>query len=735
MPIVIRGTNYQPLGGGEVPQSGWRVQVKRLWGDDWQTSLNLLPLRVERHCLSMGTSQAVLLGRYGPAIKQTHESAFGSVSAPDFTAVVGWWVRISLYMNGMGERVIFVGRVEREAGHPQGDDYGAQGDKTYICSGPEAILAKIEFYRSFWNRVQDGQNLVQELGWLPHFNQRDDRKRGLNADLNQRGLGNRDGFRDDDGERFGGSQLWTHEQALEMLIKRYVEQDGAAAGDAPRWRVGGQVQYLADLKAEIELEDVENVRDVLERIVATKWGLDCTIKPVEHADFNGFEVNVHGLLGESTAYGGYSYPLNPRRLSLSVSSDYSIADCQIERDAAALYDRVELVGGRIVSCLSLTNQSGGLPYETLVKGWTALQEDLYRIGFSSSGTAAKNDSVRAGDQFRDVWQRYKASAGFAWMGQTAVPLLGPDGQWQPGQPITAWQNQVRHTLGWLPLKEGVDYSVAVPVEPAELDAEFRPPCAIVRLPSGFYVETDKINMVLPKTPSASARPLEYEWGVRLESEPNHLFARGHATTIGPGSDKANKSNFDPGVDGVDWNQLIVTIAIPADHRLVLRQDLPPELQSGQGLVKCVHAPQLQCWFLAPHTVVGHTGNALQRAPANGTLLRSDRDHGLRIMAGAIARFLRERIRVAVTFRGLSNWNVHLGAMIETVEDGQTLNIGSPLSSVVWDFEARATTILSGQAIGTGQGRQRSVAAARRPGRQNVALPGDQMPKMATRRGR
>lgn len=731
MPRVIHGRPPDVI----QKQASWLIEIRKKWSDAWKVAGGLIPLRCERHALSVGPAYAQLLGRYGPSMKQTYESRMGTWNAPDFDLIRGTWVKISLLAAGGGRKVIFVGRVEREDAAPQGDMHGAQGDKIYGCYGPELLL-ETDIYQSAWDR--DGT--TQLLDRMPDFNQRDQAKDFLRD--RKRGLGNKATRRDADSALFGGTGLFNHYEALEELLKRWVQVSGG-----PKWRIGGATEYLKTLTADIRRGDVETAGDLMRRIIDPRWGLDAFIRYYRTTvagggTEDGFEIIVYALLGESTAFGGFDYPLNANRVSVSASHDVNLIGSQIERDGAQLYDRIVVAGAPSISVFTLNaSASGGLD-EQLYGKWAAADENRYKDPLLDrpSASKAERDAARQSDEYRNVFQLFGASdAAFSWNNMSAVPYIDGNGNFVAGEKYPVgrdYQRAVRNTLSWIPLREGWDYSGATPSGPASDDPKWRPPFALVKarakLDSGatkdVYVFVDQLNAVMPNTPPASVEPLEHDWGVRLRSTPNHVFARGQGMPAG-------KSQFEADTDGVDWHSLIVTIAAQTDHRLVLVQDLPTALQSGLGRVKVIDAPELQFWFLAPRTVWGHDANgALLRGPGTGTVLRNDRDNGARIMAGAIARYLRERVRATLLYKELNTWDVFLGSILETRENGVPLDIGSPISSVQWDFGERTTRVMTGGAIQTSQARQRQVLAAARPHdpRGKQQLPGDR-PAAAKRR--
>ena len=180
-----------------------------------------------------------------------------------------------------------------------------------------------------------------------------------------------------------------------------------------------------------------------------------------------------------------------------------------------------------------------------------------------------------------------------------------------------------------------------------------------------------------------------EWGVRIGASPNHRMAKGHWPD---GLDTDREPEF-------DYDRMVATIAFETDQHVELIADanrlLGVEWTPSDGEL-LIDDETAECWLAAPETVFGVdvTGKLLATPSDRGIILRNDIQQLWLWMAGAISRYLTPRAQAEVVFLGWGKWNLFLGTILTTLDEGGTVHqIQSPTTSVQWSVEGEAATIV------------------------------------------
>ena len=662
MGIIIDGETTATIRAERAPL----VLRKENWADSWELDLSLVPVRAELHTAAAGGGRLIFRSKYGPATALPGEASMTARTPLD---LAGWWVKVEL-VSADGFVEVWTGRVEKQTRDIQGASSGRSGEQTWIAYGADTILAKTHIYQSVWGRA----GLRQILDRPTRFNVRD-------GDGSGELIGNRSSSTVSDPNNyshyiFGGTDVWTNYQMLVYLVEEFLLGD-----DRPWWTIGGQADILKSMTQRIALPTPFTLREAFAQIISPRYGLDYALR----ATPSGFVIDVFSLAAESVSFGGYDFPKNPRNIKFD--SQYS-ADltCKVEYSHSQKYDKLRVVGSRIKVMASLE-------VAELEKKWTSALETAYRAGTGNSGDdPEEHDQARADDKFRHVFQAVGAPDDWALRYGAANVFMDFDGSVDTGS-HGGYQLHERRTLPKLLLREGWDYTSATPVNdnPSGLEADFLPPLVIIKdLNSNRYVQVDKLSELRTDLPNVAVAALDHEWGVLLKSKPNHLFAKNHWSG-------ANGSNFDATTDGLDYEDLKVTIAFEGDLRLVAGYDDPDG--SELGLTKIIYEPKAEYWYLSPSTIVGvGTSGALLQSPSSAVVLRDDSPVLAALLAGAIYRYIKPRLHVSVGWRGLDDWASLVGAILDYVDDGEERQeIAAPITSVYWDFIKGTMKVLAGHA--------------------------------------
>jgi hypothetical protein len=186
-------------------------------------------------------------------------------------------------------------------------------------------------------------------------------------------------------------------------------------------------------------------------------------------------------------------------------------------------------------------------------------------------------------------------------------------------------------------------------------------------------------------------PMTDQIGVSLRCNPPHLIASADFDVDDAATNPSLTSPL------YDFRKMLVTLAFPGTHRIQLvSTDEDADESAG---TKVVDVPGAQCWYLAEGTVYSSdpddpTGKGVL-ATTQPLIVRDDRERLSRVMAGAIARYRRNRYRARIFVHGLSPWHQYLGHLISTINDGttDTADLKSPITGVEWEFEREYRSII------------------------------------------
>jgi hypothetical protein len=236
------------------------------------------------------------------------------------------------------------------------------------------------------------------------------------------------------------------------------------------------------------------------------------------------------------------------------------------------------------------------------------------------------------------------------------------------------------------LSIGEDAEMGETLEPGD-EGLFRP---LVLFPTNFpggdpamYRQAEEIGI--------EVSTLTDQIGISLRCQPPHLIAQ---SDFDVGDAETNPSLVLP---KYDYRKMLATLAFPGTHRIQL-VSFDDVLDESAG-TKVIDVPGAHCWYLAEGTVYGvdrsdATGKTLL-ATEEPLIVRDDRERLSRVMAGAIARYRRNRYRAVIHVHGLASWHQYLGHLISTINDGttDTADLKSPITGVEWEFEREYRSII------------------------------------------
>jgi hypothetical protein len=634
------------------------VYVKSSWSGSWQYRPDI---RLREALLKTGgddMGRCVIERRYG----SLQEPQGGSMSTKVSINLDGYWIQIRLASN-----VLWTGTISNASHAILGSDVARSGLQSWAAFPPLQILRKKNVSHSWW--VDAGEEV--NIGWVPNINTRDEYNTLY---------GNRSDGKGSDGVYlYGGTSVWTHYDAAEYILKKFADSE-----DGPKWKLGGQMDALKEIKNVVPMQDTQTVADVLAYLISPRLGLDYKIIPAG----SGFEIHVFALIGEGSSFSGMTLPQNSNKVRVRASETRNMIHVEMTRDSALRYDKIRVFGQRMVLCSSLWGADTNGPEDArFEKKWTDALETEYKAG---TGTPADykqdHDKARSVDKLEAVYRVFGATKDNY---NAAAPELDENGEVVGGEQDC--QTSVRETLHFIPLREGFDYTSAKPKDnnPPGFQPSLLSPTAYLKdvwarnqqLTGEPYVRADEDEI--------SVSILWDEWGIKLGASPAHRMALDKFAL-------AADTETWPENGGYDYEDMVMTIARRADQRLGFAFGDP----DGEA-VKDIFVSSAELWLLMPGTVVGvDSVGKIEKSPDEIVTLRNDATYLKFVMAGAIARYYQPRARASVTLNGLQLWGGLLGQILTVIEEsGDTEKIEAPITSVHWfGGESPKTTIGAGFAL-------------------------------------
>jgi len=706
---------------GAFPQTVLQplVEIKQNWTDAWFWAPEIRIQTMSAVSAGQDLSELVLLRPYGPT-KHPWEADFPA-SIDTAVNLTDWWVRVrSLTGEGPELSTVWLGRFSAEKRNLYGSSQGLSGMQMWVAYGPAQILRKRFIDKSHWlvSSTEFEEAEEQLIGWVPPVNDPQNSERGNRTTATPDGV-----------YVYGGEELWDYRQHVEYLLKKFLDESD---GGGPEWRLAGAAEVLEDLKEPITWDTTQSAAEMLAKLIPVSRGLDYTIRLISDGDEEtGFEVFVYALSAQSFSFGGATLPANPDTVQIEVGEANNNEETLLVLARDHYYSRLRVVGKRIVVCCSLWGELAAEranvpldtigvpdptpdppppadpldPVATLVPSWLPENEESYRESVGNLSEAeSDHDEYRNQDKFHAVYQSFGVVKKWDWNAGTAAPLLDDEGELVeadepvPGDPppddvdtIADYQNTVRHTLSWIPLFEGFDYTrirFGITDEtPRDVPPDYLSPMAWMFDPFTYrYVLSEELDI--------GAQPKRHDWGVVLQSAPNHLVGENHF-------DEQDEEDLDYVVITALWprydhEEMAVTIAMESDQRFAMESNTkipapgdPPEpLVPSDGVL--IIETDAEFHYLAPNTIVGVSED---RDDPNGLLilsgddpyiLRSDKDLMELTMAAAISRYQADRMRARLSIFGFLPWQHLVGRILATVEEaGQVHRIDAPITAITW----------------------------------------------------
>lgn len=649
---VTRMTIFSTAMSPPKQEAGVLVEVKGAWSDDWQIRPDLEFVRAHLATAQHDLGSCQLRRLYGDA-KSPHQGDFETRHPIDLDR---WWVRIRLATtDGLADA--WLGRIFCHRVNAKG--FGPDGALTqeWIAYSPLYLLQRIHVSQSFWYR--DGAERL--IGWVPDMNYRD--KHGLL-------VGNRstDAHKINGVYLYGDEDLWTARQYLDYLLGWFVDE---SAESGPLWTLGGELALLDNLTEPVPMRVTQTVAEILNRLVAARFGLDYRIE-ITNA---GFEIQVFSLVGESASFGGVDLPKNPNTVDIDVADNTDCLRIHVVESSEHRYGTIRVLGGRAVCCLSLSAGNIAELVRLVIPGL----EEAYLAGTGNAADPAdKHDDYRKRPGFELLYGAFAVPSDWDHQAGAAAPTIDSLGNLAQAA-STEYQSRIKSTLSWIPVQGAKDFSTWPPTSYIPLGQQTDMQAPLVFLKSqvtGRYFSAELAGIAV----SVNTATL----GVTLVARPPHLLALNHfegaaVTEVAP---------------AYDYEDIVATLAVETDQRLRVEYRLP-EAKPTDGVLE-ISAPDAELWYLAPYTAYDIDGNGgLARTPPDSNrVIRDDRAKLYAIMAGAIARYGNRRGRATIEIKGLVPYGGLLGHILGVIEAADhARTIAAPITAVEWSNQGEPVTTL------------------------------------------
>lgn len=644
------------------------VECRRSWGHAWQRQRYLYATEVER-AAAPAVSTATLEWDYGRML-----DADGGVARARPLALGGLYVRISDPVTG---RVVFVGRVDEEADHPDGPHAGnptPTGRQEFRAEGIEGLLAGADVIGSI---VDDGDGNARRIDTMLPFN----------ADADGTLVGNRSNRRIDGSYVFSATDaaLWTALDVAEYLLAQWAP---ASIGWSLSGATGNLEQMVRSWRPPRTV--MGGLNDVIDRRRGAGWTCDH-----DHPSPRIYVFATFGSSIEVPQADGQPVTLSPSGERITMDTDVNsslVGQLSITRSTAHAYEAVMVRGGPVISVNTLTHDNGGL-----TAGWSPeLAHDYATV---DGGGFEANDDARLADRFRDVFGAFVV--GDSW--RPYVPSIAADGRLQTQydtyidgvrathrieralgpewssipvdttpQPWFAWGKQL---LRDLPLRQGDVWSSGE-LTRAEADSDRRSMAVWIRLTGADGAERnvpiDRLDPERHLVPPMHALPLDDRLGIRVKARPNHVLAADDWPS------DATPTDSEP---LLRWREMTATVAIATDVRLTVTRPI----QRGAGRVLQIDMPQAQAHVVAAGTAVDIDADGQLVTVPRHTVLRNDRHILGSVAALAAAWYGKTRNAATWTVRRISSVLLIGEFCAAIVAGGQRHTINAPVTRVTYTW--------------------------------------------------
>lgn len=472
------------------------------------------------------------------------------------------------------------------------------------------------------------------------------------------------------------SDLWSALTALEYTLEYDVPKDGNGDRAYP-WQLDGTFGALSWYDISVQ-RDQRSVKDIIDDLLDRRRLIGYYVKGVEdssgfHAELHYFTFNENVLVLDF----GVFINQNPRQFTLDFESSFDVDIAILSNNTAHRTDRVTVRGAFITTTFSCWIASNFLE-----EGWTSTEETEFKdaakdiTGYAGLTTDEKqkaNQIARTQESLNDVFAKFVI--GDAW--DLVVPA-GIDGGGNAffiaveTLPIIGLADITLDfaTTGAIAAKlwhKGQTFLRYIPIREQSDDdlSDYKDPFVVFRTTDAATDIWEFGHQLAAKSvwQDADSRQfstrlvlLDKELGFRVEvgaSGGQQLIA-----LVDWASSETTKEEYDPTTsegNGVDFKDMIVTVAIEWDDRIEVTADSPdPDsailMQGRQLREMIIEIPDARLDFLLPETVTDIDDAGALVTNTIGSTIRDDRERIANIAIVAAEWFGRKRQAVQLRYK-------------------------------------------------------------------------------------
>lgn len=696
-----------------------RVYRKARWADDWVAVDALWCSRCKRTA-APDVGVATLHFRYGSGLNPG-ETFFQNVEALD---LLGQWIKVVVtQLDDELDDFIWVGRVDDERRTPHGyriDPETAEevpcGEQIFTAYAPEVLLTAQPLLTSLVDGLDDPVPAIA-------FN-----AGGSGRSRGQRPRGNRALVGADDQAthyRFAANAVdaaeWTGGDIVRYLLQTQLPGDYEGTVRVPITLLeSDQVDALDTFTPTVEAAG-RTLKDVLDEVISRKRLLGYCLDVLEGGagESDTLQLRIFTFNDTDVALpDDVTLNANPDQRSLNFEQDFAVRGAILERRGQQVADQILCVGEKRTGTGTFRQDQG-----TWAAKWSTGEAETFSAGGSGdedypAGSefadwqkrGLLNHAARSAESLRHVFTAYKPPDD--WDGR-----CGAEGYEEPlshkldadGDAIISgssyeiapfWRPALRF-LNETPLVIGVDYSTSAAATiawPATDQQDFRAPLALMPVADPtdsevkIYCPLDRNSErgSLPGSDqdraSGSLRPLRDEFAVEIRPGGNVRWAFA-------GADFTPLANcLDEEAAKFDWRDLILTLTVEFDERLMVRWPTTAADAGDVRRVLRIEVPDARLDYLAPGTVIDVDAAGRLLTTSGGGPLRDDRPRLRTIARLAYAWYGVERNAFTIAWKLLSH-QFRIGDLITEVGGAASLQaVRTPITSVEWNFDDGSTTI-------------------------------------------
>jgi hypothetical protein len=619
-----------------------RVLIKDSWSDSFSTVEYLDAIDAEA-MIAPGIGRATFVYRYGKVLNAP-ETSYRFLSPKELDGKI---VQIETVANtGSGERTLWTGVISTESNQIHGDDLGTESGVQTIAAYEIGSVLDRHTLEGAAFEVSSGVAAV--IGNMPDFNRR--MRYGLSV------LGNRTSA------KIGGAYVfsadgaeWTNRDIVEYLLAVHYPP-------GLTFRITGQSDALDAITETHRLEGMSLFR-ALDSLVDRHRGLGWNLI---HDGDGTVDFNVFTLLDADVSVGDVSIPVNENIIDNIYFASDRVVETTVTYTSDSQYDRVNVIGGKIRSCFTVSIEEG-----TLEKAWTAAEETAYKTQAASEND--EKDAERQTDKHIRVYQYYRipkdwdgeSDTGTPGVHSVALPTVNDDGTID----VTAAANRF---LSEKSLSRALPIETDAAITNAEPDYQ-APIVALLKGENSKYEQTE--------TAGANVRMADSELAIVISPSINHILGLNHFDASTDGSDTEPV---------YDYEEIIATIAYDTDERLKVRAKVGNFEDIDEPKTLTISVPDASLWYLVPGTMTGVTNGAIVR-DSTGGILRDDSPRLRQIAALTLSWYGVRRAILDISWKRITNPGL-LGSLIRNVSDSyQKIVSGTVISTISWNFSSGAQT--------------------------------------------